>query len=204
MSRFLNLNSTTAMYPFLTKTRNGGWLGSHIDEEHSKLWNVLRTAELVIHRIFERMLRPRLVRDLGIPIWVSSQSHHNTQNNLEVSGIDVWCKQFGDGFYFHFCEEKLHELGSKCSIEFLESNNFDCQTLASPERILTFSLDWCSHNFHRITEPIWTYTQTLVSITEYFAFRRLARTFDRLWFLENWRRVLKNILCFSKTSSNFR
>ena len=36
--------------------RSGGWLGSHIDEERSKLRNVIRIAELVNHQIFERLL----------------------------------------------------------------------------------------------------------------------------------------------------
>ena len=41
------------------RTYNGGWLGSHIDEERSKLRNVMRFAELVNHRIFERKWRSR-------------------------------------------------------------------------------------------------------------------------------------------------
>ena len=38
-------------------TRGGGCLGSHIDEERSKLRYVVRFAELVSHRIFERKWR---------------------------------------------------------------------------------------------------------------------------------------------------
>lgn len=40
-------------------TRGGGCLGSHIDEERSKLRYVVRFAELVSHRIFERKWRSR-------------------------------------------------------------------------------------------------------------------------------------------------
>ena len=43
------------------KTHNGGCLGSHIDEERSKLRNVMRFAELVNHRIFERKWRSRVI-----------------------------------------------------------------------------------------------------------------------------------------------
>ena len=39
------------------KTRDGGCLGSHIDEERSKMRYVMRIAELVSHQIFERKLR---------------------------------------------------------------------------------------------------------------------------------------------------
>ena len=42
-------------------THSGGCLGSHIDEERSKLRNVMRFAELVNHRIFERKLRSRVI-----------------------------------------------------------------------------------------------------------------------------------------------
>ena len=53
-------------------TRSGGCLGSHIDEERSKTRYVLRFAELVSHRIFERMLRsweiPR-ARLFECPFW---------------------------------------------------------------------------------------------------------------------------------------
>ena len=36
------------------KTRDGGYLGSHIDEERSEMRYVMRIAEHVSHRIFER------------------------------------------------------------------------------------------------------------------------------------------------------
>ena len=52
--------------------RSGGWLGSHIDEERSELWNVMRIAELVNHRIFERTLRPVIICSQGIPVSVST------------------------------------------------------------------------------------------------------------------------------------
>jgi len=52
--------------------RSGGWLGSHIDEERSELWNVMRIAELVNHRIFERKLRPVIICSQGIPVSVST------------------------------------------------------------------------------------------------------------------------------------
>ena len=42
----------------LITTYNGGSLGSHIDEERSEMRYVMRIADPVSHRIFERILRP--------------------------------------------------------------------------------------------------------------------------------------------------
>ncbi len=43
------------------KTRDGGYLGSHIDEERSKMRYVVWIAEHVNHRIFERKWRSRAI-----------------------------------------------------------------------------------------------------------------------------------------------
>jgi hypothetical protein len=43
------------------KTRDGGYLGSHIDEERSKMRYVVWIAEHVNHRIFERKWRSRVI-----------------------------------------------------------------------------------------------------------------------------------------------
>ena len=47
------------IYHFNHTTRSGGWLGSYIDEERSKMRNVMWIAELVNHRIFERKSHSR-------------------------------------------------------------------------------------------------------------------------------------------------
>ena len=45
------------------KIFNGGYLGSHIEEERSELRKAMRIAESVRHQIFERSMR------LGLNAW---------------------------------------------------------------------------------------------------------------------------------------
>lgn len=72
-------------------TRNGGWLGSYIDEERSKLRNVMRIAELVNHRIFERKWRSW--SPASIPVWVSLKKVKFLKNFV-LSAVEPFFPRF--------------------------------------------------------------------------------------------------------------
>lgn len=63
------------------KTFNNGSLGSRIDEERSELRYVMRIAASVKHRIFERTLRPSVLRGACL-----SERRYLSQPRLVVGG----------------------------------------------------------------------------------------------------------------------